>query len=34
MSTFNRTTLVKVLEILDSSNAGEALAADASRSLP
>ena len=27
MSTFNRTTLVKVLEILDSSNAGEALAA-------
>lgn len=26
MSTFNRTTLVKVLEILDSSNAGEALA--------
>ena len=27
MSTFNRTTLVKVLEILDSNNAGEALAA-------
>jgi hypothetical protein len=27
MSTFNRTTLVKVLDILDSSNAGEALAA-------
>lgn len=27
MSTFNRTTLVKVLEILDSSHAGEALAA-------
>jgi len=27
MSTFNRTTLVKVLEILDSANAGEALAA-------
>jgi hypothetical protein len=27
MSTFNRSTLVKVLEILDSSNAGEALAA-------
>ena len=27
LSTFNRTTLVKVLEILDSSNAGEALAA-------
>lgn len=27
MSAFNRTTLVKVLEILDSSNAGEALAA-------
>ena len=27
MSTFNRATLVKVLEILDSSNAGEALAA-------
>jgi hypothetical protein len=27
MSTFNRTTLVKVLEILDSSNAGEAVAA-------
>jgi hypothetical protein len=27
MSTFNRTTFVKVLEILDSSNAGEALAA-------
>ncbi len=27
MSTFNRITLVKVLEILDSSNAGEALAA-------
>lgn len=27
MSTFNRTTLVKILEILDSSNAGEALAA-------
>jgi hypothetical protein len=27
MSTFNRTTLVKVLEILDSTNAGEALAA-------
>ena len=27
MSTFNRTTLVKVLEILDSGHAGEALAA-------
>lgn len=27
MSTFNRATLVKVLEILDSSHAGEALAA-------
>jgi hypothetical protein len=27
MSTFNRTTLVKVLEILDSNNAGEAVAA-------
>jgi hypothetical protein len=27
MSTFNRPTLVKVLEILDSGNAGEALAA-------
>ena len=27
MSTFNRTTLVKVLEILDSNHAGEALAA-------
>ena len=27
MSTFNRTALVKVLEILDSSHAGEALAA-------
>ncbi len=27
MSTFNRNTLVKVLEILDSANAGEALAA-------
>jgi hypothetical protein len=27
MSTFNRSTLVKVLEILDSANAGEALAA-------
>ena len=27
MSTFNRTTLVKVLEILDSAHAGEALAA-------
>jgi len=27
MSTFNRSTLVKVLEILDSNNAGEALAA-------
>ena len=27
MSTFNRSTLVKVLEVLDSSNAGEALAA-------
>ena len=27
MSTFNRTTLVKVLEILDSRHAGEALAA-------
>lgn len=27
MSTFNRSTLVKVLEILDSSHAGEALAA-------
>ncbi len=27
VSTFNRATLVKVLEILDSSNAGEALAA-------
>lgn len=27
MSTFNRTTLVKVLEILGSNNAGEALAA-------
>ena len=27
MSSFNRTTLVKVLEILDSNNAGEALAA-------
>ena len=27
MSTFNRTTLVKVLEILDSSNAGESVAA-------
>ena len=27
MSTFNRTTLVKVLEVLDSANAGEALAA-------
>ena len=27
MSTFNRTTLVKVLEILDSNSAGEALAA-------
>jgi hypothetical protein len=27
MSTFNRTTLVKVLEILDSSHAGEVLAA-------
>jgi hypothetical protein len=27
MSTFNRTTLVRVLEILDSSHAGEALAA-------
>ena len=27
MSTFHRTTLVKVLEILDSSHAGEALAA-------
>ncbi len=27
MSTFNRATLVKVLEILDSSDAGEALAA-------
>jgi len=27
MSTFNRTTLVEVLEILDSSHAGEALAA-------
>ncbi|MBM3646719.1 MAG: hypothetical protein FJX11_02900 [Alphaproteobacteria bacterium] len=27
MSTFNRATLVKVLEILDSANAGEALAA-------
>lgn len=27
MSTFNRTTLVKVLEILDCSNAGEAVAA-------
>jgi hypothetical protein len=27
MSTFNRTTLVKVLEVLDSSHAGEALAA-------
>jgi hypothetical protein len=27
MSTFNRATLVKVLEILDSNNAGEALAA-------
>ncbi|WP_421997927.1 hypothetical protein [Reyranella sp.] len=27
MSTFNRTTLVKVLEVLDSPNAGEALAA-------
>ena len=27
MSIFNRTTLVKVLEILDSSHAGEALAA-------
>lgn len=27
MSTFNRATLVKILEILDSNNAGEALAA-------
>ncbi|MFZ5779030.1 MAG: hypothetical protein ACOY4R_02330 [Pseudomonadota bacterium] len=27
MSTFNRTTLVKVLEVLGSNNAGEALAA-------
>ena len=27
MSTFNRATLVKVLEVLDSSHAGEALAA-------
>ncbi len=27
MSTFNRATLVKILEILDSSDAGEALAA-------
>ena len=27
VSTFNRTTLVKVLEILDSNNAGEAVAA-------
>jgi hypothetical protein len=27
MSTFNRTALVKVLEILDSNNAGEAVAA-------
>jgi hypothetical protein len=27
MATFNRATLVKVLEILDSANAGEALAA-------